>query len=68
MHDYRVYQLDGADKITAAHWVQSRTLDEAIGYITNNLGNAAFEIWEGAKCRARVPRRTVQLQQVIQAA
>ncbi len=53
--DFRVYCLDPAGKIASAGWVQAANLEAAITRVREQHGTTSCEIWEGAKCLAKVP-------------
>jgi hypothetical protein len=54
MHDYRVYLLDGHEKISKATWVQCDSLEQAIEQVASRTPETKCEIWDGARRLATV--------------
>lgn len=48
MKDYRVYLLDGDNKIAGASWVTAKNVVAAIATVREQF-NCPCEIWHGAK-------------------
>ena len=55
LNNYRVYSLDGSNKIASASWVEAETLAAAIEQVQEHHPHLAFEIWVGTERVAHVP-------------
>ena len=55
MHNYRVYCLGRDGKISRAHWYPAESLEPVIELVREKHKGVDCEIWEGAKCLAKVP-------------
>jgi hypothetical protein len=44
--NYRLYLLDGAGRITAAHWLEVESDDEARSRARDSHGSGRFELWD----------------------
>ena len=60
MAEYRVYLLDGDNKIASACWVEALTLQTAIAQVSEDF-SCICEIWEGVKRLAIVQPRVSDL-------
>lgn len=51
---YRLYRLDGADKIDSADWIEAATEESAISAARERV-SGGFELWHGRRLVVREP-------------
>jgi hypothetical protein len=54
---YRLYCLDGANKVTSAEWIDADDDKAAIEVAKELMDGQECEIWQGTRLVARLPRR-----------
>ena len=54
MADYRLYGLDGVDKVASAVWIEADDDEAAIVAAKEILGGAKGELWQGPRLVARI--------------
>ena len=54
MGTYRLYCLDGADKVASADWIEAEDDDGAIDAAEAVRDGRACELWQGARLIARL--------------
>jgi hypothetical protein len=54
---YRLYCLDGANKVTSAEWIDADDDKAAIEVAKELMDGQECEIWQGTRLIARLPRR-----------
>lgn len=57
MTGYRLYCLDGANKVTSAEWIDADDDKAAIEVAKELMDGQECEIWQGTRLVARRPRR-----------
>lgn len=57
MTGYRLYCLDGANKVTSAEWIDADDDKAAIEVAKELMDGQECEIWQGTRLVARLPRR-----------
>lgn len=55
MPDYRLYCLDGANKITRAEWIDAKSDEDAIMIARSLKKTVPCELWCGTRLIARIP-------------
>jgi hypothetical protein len=58
MHDYRLYCLDGAGKITGAEWIEAASDDDAVRAARDMNKPVRCEVWDRTRFVARIPAFT----------
>jgi len=53
--DYRLYGLDGVDKVASAIWIEADDDDIAIEVAKEVLNGRNGELWQGRRFIARIP-------------
>jgi hypothetical protein len=56
MPDYRLYCLDGANKINRAEWLDAKSDEDAIMIARSLEEPVDCELWSGTRLVARIPR------------
>jgi hypothetical protein len=54
---YRLYCLDGANKVASAEWIDADDDKAAIEVAKELMDGPECEIWQGTRLIARLPRR-----------
>jgi hypothetical protein len=54
---YRLYCLDGANKVASADWIEADDDEAAIEVAKDTHGGQACELWRGARLVARLDMR-----------
>jgi hypothetical protein len=54
---YRLYCLDGANKVASAEWIDADDDKAAIEVAKELMDGQECEIWQGTRLIARLPRR-----------
>jgi len=54
---YRLYCLDGANKVASAEWIDADDDEAAIEVAKQMMDGQDLEVWQGARLVARLPRR-----------
>jgi len=54
---YRLYCLDGADKITLAEWLEADDDQDALGKAGERSDYVNCEVWDRGRLVGRVPSR-----------
>jgi len=54
---YRLYCLDGANKVASAEWIDADDDKAAIEVAKQMMDGQDLEVWQGARLVARLPRR-----------
>ena len=57
MTAYRLYCLDGANKVASAEWIDADDDKAAIEVAKDMMDGQECEIWQGARLVVRLPRR-----------
>ena len=57
MTGYRLYCLDGANKVASAEWIDADDDEAAIEVAKRLMDGQDLEVWQGARLVARLPRR-----------
>lgn len=57
MAHYRIYCLDGANKVASASWVEADDDDDAIDRVKELHDGYKCEVWEGQRLVARIDLR-----------
>lgn len=57
MINYRIYCLDGANKVASAGWLEADNDEEAIERLRERHGGFKCEVWDGQRLVARVDLR-----------
>ena len=47
--NYRVYCLDGLNRVLTADWVDSRSDDEALAAVRSRYNQVQLELWDGRR-------------------
>lgn len=55
MPSYRLYRLDGAEKILTADWIQAEDDDDARRQAGERLDGGHYEVWQRQRLVARHP-------------
>ncbi len=55
MTGYRLYCLDGANKVASAEWIDADDDDAAIEEAKQKVDGKDCEVWQGKRLVARVP-------------
>ena len=55
---YRLYRLDGADKIKSAEWIEAHSDEEAVGMARDQTGPMGFELWQQSRLVINSPEGT----------
>jgi cobalamin biosynthesis protein CbiG len=55
--DYRLYGLDGADKVASGEWFKADDDQAAIEVAKTLMDGHDCELWRGKRLVARIPRR-----------
>jgi hypothetical protein len=55
MPDYRLYCLDGANKISRAEWIDAKSDDDAIMIARSHEKSVNCELWLRSRLVARIP-------------
>ena len=53
--DYRLYGLDGVDKVASAIWIDAEDDADAIEVAKNMMDGHDCELWQGKRFIARIP-------------
>jgi len=54
---YRLYCLDGANKVASAEWIDADDDKAAIEVAKQMMDGQDLEVWQGTRLVARLPRR-----------
>ena len=57
MTAYRLYCLDGANKVASAEWIDADDDEAAIEVAKDMMDGQECEVWQGARLIVRLPRR-----------
>ena len=57
MTGYRLYCLDGANKVASAEWIDADDDEAAIEVAKRMMDRQDLEVWQGTRLVARLPRR-----------
>jgi hypothetical protein len=55
--NYRIYCLDGADKVASAGWVEADGDEAAVALVEERHDGYKCEVWDGTRLVARVELR-----------
>lgn len=55
MVGYRLYGLDGVDKVASAEWIEADDDDTAIEVAKDRMDGHDCELWQGKRLVARIP-------------
>ena len=55
--DYRLYGLDGVDKVASAAWIEAEDDQTAIEVAKEQMDGHDVELWQGRRLIARIPRK-----------
>jgi hypothetical protein len=55
--NYRIYCLDGANKVASAEWVEAEEDDNAIAIVSERHDGYKCEIWHGKRLVVRLDLR-----------
>jgi hypothetical protein len=55
--NYRVYCLDGANKVASAEWIDAENDDDAIKFVSERHEGDNCEIWDRKRLVARLDLR-----------
>jgi len=53
---YRLYCLDGANKVASAEWIDADDDEAAIEVAKRMMDGQDLEVWQGTRLVARLPR------------
>ena len=56
MTGYRLYCLDGANKVASAEWIDADDDEAAIEVAKRMMDRQDLEVWQGTRLVARLPR------------
>ena len=54
---YRLYDLDGVDKVSSGEWIDADDDEAAIEVAKRMMDGQDLEVWQGARMVARLLRR-----------
>jgi len=54
---YRLYCLDGANKVASAEWIDADDDDTAVEAAKVKMDGHDCEVWQGTRLIARLPRK-----------
>ena len=54
---YRLYCLDGANKVASAEWIDADDDDSAVEAAKVQMDGQDCEVWQGKRLVARLPRK-----------
>ena len=57
MADYRLYDLDGVNKVASAEWIEADADQAAIEVATEKFGGRICEVWQGRRLVAKLDLR-----------
>ena len=57
MTGYRLYCLDGANKVASAEWIDADDDGAAVEAAKQMMDGQDAEVWQGTRLIARLPRR-----------
>lgn len=57
MTGYRLYSLDGANKVVSAEWIEADDDLAAVETAKRMMDGQDCEVWQGKRLIARLPRR-----------
>lgn len=57
MASYRLYGLDGVSKVASGEWIEADSDEAAIEAAKKVMDGHDCELWQGARCIARIPRQ-----------
>ena len=57
MANYRIYCLDGANKVASAEWIEADTDEGAIATAKDTHDGKQCELWQGRRLIARLDMR-----------
>ena len=57
MANYRIYCLDGADKVASAGWVEADDDEAAVALVEQRHDGYKCEVWDGTRLVARIDLR-----------
>ena len=57
MAGYRLYGLDGVDKVASAEWIEADDDQAAIEVATKQMDGHDCELWQGSRLVARLKRK-----------
>ena len=57
MAGYRLYGLDGVDKVASGEWFEADDDDDAIMAAKQKMDGHDCELWQGRRLVARLPRQ-----------
>jgi hypothetical protein len=55
--DYRLYCLDGVNKVASAEWLDADDDDEAVEVAKSMMDGHDCELWQGSRLVARIPHQ-----------
>jgi cobalamin biosynthesis protein CbiG len=55
--DYRLYGLDGVDKVASGVWIEADDDEAAIEVAKIEMDGHDVELWQGRRLVARIPAR-----------
>jgi hypothetical protein len=55
--DYRLYGLDGVNKVASGEWIDAEDDDKAIEIARNRMDGHDCELWQGRRLVARLEHR-----------
>ena len=53
--DYRLYGLDGVNKVVSAEWLKADDDDQAVEVAKTMMDGHDCELWQGSRLVARIP-------------
>ena len=57
MANYRIYCLDGLNKVAAASWIEAEDDEAAVELVTERHDGYKCEVWDGQRLVARMDLR-----------
>ena len=57
MAGYRLYGLDGVDKVASGEWIEADDDETAIEVAKTMMDGHGCELWQGKRRVARIPRQ-----------
>lgn len=57
MVGYRLYGLDGVDRVASGEWIDAENDADAIAAAKDRMNGRDCELWQGRRLVARLPKR-----------
>lgn len=59
MTDYRLYGLDGVDRVASGEWFEADDDDDAVEVARQMMDGHDCELWQGSRLVARIRRERI---------